>query len=136
MTAAIRSMIAAAGLLSMLPAGQALACHALDREIVVVKSDKLGGYTEAGKFDRDLTRAEVMNKKIVACSEVNSALVKIMLSAERSVWIDLTEVTVTAAICSESGAKVTPRTIAAVATRPPDTTTVGSSGVGSCPQSK
>jgi hypothetical protein len=121
-------MIAAAGLLSMFPAGQALACHALDREIVGVESEKIGGYTEVGKFDRDLTRAEVMNKKIVACSEVNSALAKIMLSAERPVWIDLTEVKLTPTTCDESA----PATIAGVATRPPDGTTVGSSGAGSC----
>lgn len=129
MTSVARSMIAAIGLLSMVPAGEALACHALDREIVEVKADKLGGYTEAGKFDRDLTRAEVMNKKIVACSEVNSALAKIMLSDERPVWIDLTEVKLTATTCEPV---VKPSTIAGVPTRPSDAATAGSSGVGSC----
>lgn len=128
MTTATIEMIAAAGLLSMFPAGQALACHARDREIIEVKSDKLGGYTEAGKFDRDLTRAEVMNKKVVACSEVNSSLAKIMLNEQRSVWIDLTEVKLTPTTCDDSA----PAKIAGVASRPPDVTTVGSSGAGSC----
>lgn len=128
MTAFTRLMIAAAGLVSLLPAGQALACHALDREIVEVKAEKIGGYTEAGKFDRDLTRAEVMNKKVVACSEVNSALAKIMLSARRPVWIDLTEVKLTASTCDETA----PRTIVGMPSTPPDATAPVSSGIGSC----
>lgn len=132
MTSVAQSMIAIAGLLSMFPAAQTLACHALDREIIEVKADKIGGYTEAGKFDRDLTRAEVMNKKVVRCSEVNSALAKIMLSDERPVWIDLTEVKLIAVTCEEPGTKSMPGRIAGVHSRPADEIEAVTSGIGSC----
>lgn len=127
-----RSLIAATGLVSMLPAGQTIACHALEREIIQVNSDKIGGYTEAGKFDRDLARAEVMNRKVVACSEVNSALAKILLSDKRPVWIDLTEVKLTADSCDESEENMAPSRIASVQSRRSDAIESVTSGIGNC----
>jgi hypothetical protein len=86
------SFVTAALLLpAMFGCSTAFACSLQDLEISDAKSEKLGIFTENGKFERTTEPGKVLPARVVACNE-SLGLVLIAKADGSKVWIDPIEV--------------------------------------------